>query len=57
MCDHCRAIGWEIAASQRLLSTSSEPLAIASLKENIEFLRAERAALHPDKKEEAGSGP
>jgi hypothetical protein len=48
MCDNCRAISWEIAASQRLLTTTTDPLALSWLGENIAQLRAEKAALHPE---------
>ena len=55
MCDKCDCIDWEIAAAQRRLKETDDPLVLRRLTDAIEDLRAEKAALHPQAATENGS--
>jgi hypothetical protein len=58
VCDRCNAIGRELFVFQRLQATINDVLAQVLMAEAVNYLQAERAALHPADANEVGEqGP
>jgi hypothetical protein len=49
MCDKCTEIDRKIAHHQRLSSTTTDQLILDGIKQLVEKMQAQKAALHPDK--------